>query len=61
MGPRAEHPGRHRIVPPGALIDESTLLRIREQPGYSPPNLSPKVPRYGTSVSAVPELLPYEP
>ncbi len=54
-------PGRHRIVPDGALIDKSTLLRIREKPGYSPPNLSKNFLDTVRGLSAVPEMLPYEP
>ena len=54
-------PGRHRIVPPGALIDESTLLRIRERPGYAPPNLSGRFLETVQRLSAVPGSLPYEP
>lgn len=33
--------GRHRTIPDGALISLDALRRLREKPGYDPPNLAP--------------------
>jgi uncharacterized protein (DUF2235 family) len=54
--------GRHRTVHDGALIDKSTLMRIRkeETPEYSPPNLSQAFLKMVRGLSEVPDALPYE-
>jgi uncharacterized protein (DUF2235 family) len=50
--------GRHRVINDGALIHNSTLLRIRDM-NYNPPNLSGEFLDKVRSLSAVPENLPY--
>ena len=54
------HPGRHRIVHGGSLLDKSTLLRIREKAGYAPPNLSKDFLDDVKELSDVPETFAYE-
>jgi uncharacterized protein (DUF2235 family) len=54
--------GRHRHVHPGALIEYTTLMRIREC-GYAPPNLSDNFRQRirNLAPSNVPQMLPYQP
>jgi uncharacterized protein (DUF2235 family) len=51
--------GRHRFIPDQALMDESTLLRIRET-DYAPPNLSPKFLEQVRGLPTVAGALPFE-
>jgi uncharacterized protein (DUF2235 family) len=55
-----KNPGRHRFVLDGALMDNSTLRRIQEKTGYSPPNLSQGFLDRVRGLVDVPETLPYE-
>lgn len=54
--------GRHRIIPDKAMIHRSTLLRIREVAGYSPPNFSEEFLEKIRALQSeeVPEALPFE-
>jgi uncharacterized protein (DUF2235 family) len=52
--------GRHRFVHDGALMYQSTLLRIRENARYSPPNLSKEFLDTVRGLLTVPETLPYK-
>jgi hypothetical protein len=51
--------GRHRYVHDGALLDQSTLLRIRENSSYLTPNLSNTFIERIKQQSILPERLPY--
>jgi uncharacterized protein (DUF2235 family) len=50
--------GRHRTIPPGALIHKSTLLRIRET-NYAPPNFPETFLKRIRTLVEVPETLPF--
>ncbi len=53
--------GRHRKVPKDALIDQSTLLRIRDDNlNYSPHNLSERFLDEVRKLSEIPDAKPYE-
>jgi uncharacterized protein (DUF2235 family) len=51
--------GRHRVVPSGSLIHQTTLLRIRDY-NYGPPNLSPEFLATVKAMDCVPDVLRYE-
>lgn len=51
--------GRHRPIKEGAMIHNSTLLRIRDV-SYSPPNLSEKFLEKVRALPVVPESVPFE-
>jgi uncharacterized protein (DUF2235 family) len=51
--------GRHRHIPNGALIHQSTLRRIRETK-YAPPNFSASFLEKVRALPEVPEALPFE-
>jgi uncharacterized protein (DUF2235 family) len=53
--------GRHRFIRPGDVMHKSTLLRIRENPTYAPPNLTEGFRERVKAMDAVPDSLPYEP
>jgi uncharacterized protein (DUF2235 family) len=53
--------GRSRFVRPGDILHKSTLLRIREAPGYVPPNLSESFRQRVKDLPDVPDSLAYEP
>ena len=50
--------GQPRFVHDGALIHKAALLRIREKPGYAPPNLSDSFLDRVRTLPEVPESLP---
>ncbi len=52
--------GRHRHIPQGELLHKSTLLRIREKPGYAPPNFSRPYLEKIRGLTVVPETMPFE-
>lgn len=51
--------GRHRIIQPKAKIQNTTLMRIRENKDYNPPNLSEAFKDRVKTLSTVPEYLEY--
>jgi hypothetical protein len=53
--------GRHRSIPRGALIDQSTLLRIRDrETNYAPPNFPKLFLEKIRALTHVPETLQFE-
>jgi uncharacterized protein (DUF2235 family) len=53
--------GRHRIIAPGQLLHRTSLLRIRDDSRYDPPNLSSGFRQKVRDLTEVPDYLGYDP